>query len=73
MSFKDYHELQNLKRKVRKLFAEATEDHGADCGNSLLDEIIVGRVAARQEFEKLWKRIRELDPKAPVSPFSYGA
>lgn len=63
----DRRRLRVLKRKAKRLYRKAHRDpYGgdADCGNSLMDFIRPERALVWQEFQKVWKEIKTLDPTA---------
>ncbi len=68
--FRKQTELDELKAKARKLYLAAQSRGDLDCGRQLEEMIRPGLGVARQEFNKVWERIRELDPTAPKNPLA---
>ncbi len=60
--------LEMLKMKARKYYHQATDFDHMDCGRHLAEFIRPDIAIAKDKFNKIWKRIQKLDPKAPPSP-----
>lgn len=64
--------LKMLKIKAQRLYRKAEDFDYMSCGRTLAEYIRPDIGIARQEFNKVWDEIRELDPGAPESPFKTG-
>lgn len=62
-------ELETLKRKAARLYKEAQNFDQFSCGRQLSEYFNPSIGLAREEFNKIWLRVRELDPSAPKNPF----
>ena len=63
-------ELSKLQKRAKKLYRQAELEGELDCGRHMQEILRPSMGVARQEFNKIWERIVELDPKAPASPFT---
>ena len=61
-------ELEKLKRKAAKLYQQTQDFDQFSCGRQMAEYIKPEIGLARIEFNKVWKRISELDPTAPSNP-----
>lgn len=62
-------ELETLKKKAAKLYEQAQDFDQFSCGRQLSEYFKPSIGLAREEFNKVWLRIKELDPAAPNNPF----
>jgi len=61
-------ELERLKRKAKKLYLKAQSFGHMSCGRNLAENIRPDIGVARQEFNRVWKKIEALDTNAPANP-----
>lgn len=60
--------LYKLKEKARKWYTKATLCEHLDCGRTLAEYISPSLHYSRIKFNKIWEKIKKLDPKAPDNP-----
>jgi hypothetical protein len=65
-----FNELKKLKKKAKALYLAANDFDDMDCGRSLAENIRPSIGVSREEFNKVWARIMELDANAPPNPFN---
>ncbi len=61
---------EQLVEQKAKYIGGTLEDFGdLSCGRSIAELLRPSIAIAREEFNKIWKRIKVLDPKAPNNPY----
>lgn len=64
-----YNELESLKRIAAKLYKQAQDFDQFSCGRQLSEYLNPSIGLAREDFNRIWERIKKLDPSAPKNPF----
>lgn len=61
-------ELSKLKKQAKELYIKANDFGDLSCGRTLAENFRPQIGIARREFNRIWERIKTIDPSAPDNP-----